>query len=571
MSAARNAAAWSFRIAAGLLLWGACAVRALAGGGPENLLLVVNANSRDSKTIANHYVHLRQIPGRNVVYLDYGGDRERTDIDTFRAQILQPALEAIDERGLGGQIDYLVYSSDFPWQINAKKDFRGVDLPAQLSPYASLTGATYLWRLVRKRNHGLVNLKSNLYVQHPSGGAVMTRSYGFRSWYGWGPPGRINEAGGQRYLLSTMLAVTSGRGNSVAEAISYLKRSARADGSRPGGTVYLMKNGDVRSRTRHDRFESTARELKLMGLNAEVLSGKIPSDKQDVMGAVVGTAGFDWEKSGSRILPGAICEHLTSTGGVLSKGAGQTPLTEFLRHGAAGASGTVAEPYAIGAKFPQPSLHVHYARGCSLAEAFYQSIAGPYQLLIVGDALCQPWARIPRVSVEGVKPGAKVRGVIEIRPSAEADGIHAADVFSLFVDGRRFARKAGGRPLQLDTRSLADGYHELRIVATESSPVECQGRKIVPVIVDNHGGQVELNASAYEAVSAADELKLSATCAGAAGILILHGSEILARIAGAEGTATVQAGELGLGPVRLQAVALGKRQIFSKPVELVVQ
>jgi len=57
--------------------------------------------------------------------------------------------------------------------------------------------------------------------------------------------------------------------------------------------------------------------------------------------------------------------------------AGQTPLTEFLRFGAAGASGTVTEPYAIPAKFPDPFVHVHYVAGCCLAESFYQSITGP--------------------------------------------------------------------------------------------------------------------------------------------------------------------------------------------------
>ena len=66
----------------------------------------------------------------------------------------------------------------------------------------------------------------------------------------------------------------------------------------------------------------------------------------------------------------------------MSQGAGQTPLSEFLRFGAAGASGTVTEPYSPSpTKFPSPMIQVHYARGCTLAEAFYQSVSGPYQLL----------------------------------------------------------------------------------------------------------------------------------------------------------------------------------------------
>ena len=110
---------------------------------------------------------------------------------------------------------------------------------------------------------------------------------------------------------------------------------------------------------------------------------------------MLGVADFDWKASQSTILPGAICEHFTSFGGDMHAAAGQTPLSEWLRYGAAAASGTVTEPYAIANKFPAPMMQVHYARGCTVAESFYQSVLCPYQLLIVGDPLCRPWANIP--------------------------------------------------------------------------------------------------------------------------------------------------------------------------------
>ena len=40
-----------------------------AGGGPENVFLVVNPLSPDSLAIANYYSQLRQIPGINVLSL----------------------------------------------------------------------------------------------------------------------------------------------------------------------------------------------------------------------------------------------------------------------------------------------------------------------------------------------------------------------------------------------------------------------------------------------------------------------------------------------------------------------
>ncbi|HJN15019.1 MAG TPA: hypothetical protein QGH10_06005, partial [Armatimonadota bacterium] len=41
-----------------------------AGGGPENALIVVNANSEDSVVIADEYVRLRGSPACNVVRLE---------------------------------------------------------------------------------------------------------------------------------------------------------------------------------------------------------------------------------------------------------------------------------------------------------------------------------------------------------------------------------------------------------------------------------------------------------------------------------------------------------------------
>ena len=363
------------------------------------------------------------------------------------------------------------------------------------------------------------------------------------------------SSGGRRYFLSMMLGVTAGRGNTLAEVLSYLKRSAAADGTHPKGTIYFVQNGDIRSKVRQGIFPAAVRELKKLGVAAEIVEGTVPLNRSDVQGVVMGTADFDWKASGSTILPGAICEHFTSFGGVMSKGAGQTPLSEFLRYGAAGASGTVTEPYAIAEKFPSPMIQVHYARGCTLAEAFYQSVHGPYQLLIVGDPLCRPWAEIPQVTVAGVKPGAMVRGRLEIKPSAIAWGRlptcrhdAAADHFELFVDGLRRAECKPDETLPLDTTELADGYHELRVVAVGPPPIESQGRQIIPVRLANHGRRPA-------AAQLVDEIAARRQAAGAGRPLARLGRHrgALRRpdggpMAGQQGQVTIPANTLGAGP-----------------------
>jgi len=391
---------------------------------------------------------------------------------------------------------------------------------------------------------------------------------GFRGATEWDNKGEKVVGGGQRYLLSTMLAVTSGRGNSVSEALRYLRRSAKADGTKPKGTIYFLRNGNVRSTTRHWAFRSTVAKLEAMGIRAEIAEGTLPQKKDDVMGAVIGAAGFSWAKSGSTILPGAIVEHLTSCGGMMGERAGQTPLTELLRHGAAGASGTVAEPLAIQNKFPFPFIHVHYAAGCTLAEAFYQSVYGPYQLLIVGDPLCRPWATIPQVRVEGVAPGATVKGMVTLTPGATG----AVRRFELFVDGLRVAACKPSKTLALDTTTLCDGVHELRVVAVAADAVETQGSRMLSVTVSNHGHRLVLIAPSETTIAWDRPLKVGARLAGGSEIVFYHHARPVGTIVGEQGQVALDPLRLGQGRVILHAVGSlkddAKAKVRSKPLVL---
>lgn len=309
---------------------------------------------------------------------------------------------------------------------------------------------------------------------------------GFRSSVGWLPNGTsTTDERAPRYLLSTVLACTTGRGTSVDEALANLRRSAAADGSHPTGTIYFERNGDVRSTTREWAFRNAARKLESLGVKAVIEDGVLPQQKADVAGAVIGVADFDWPKSGSTILPGAIVEHLTSFGGVMTNGAGQTPLTELLKQGAAGSSGTVTEPFAIQAKFPSPFIHVHYASGCTLAESFYQSVTGPYQLLIVGDPLAQPWRRRFSLTVEGLAKDGPVAGDVTLQPKTESpNGISPAE-FELFVDGLRIASVKPTESLRWDSRKQADGEHFLTVLARGNDAVQTITRVSFMVTVRN--------------------------------------------------------------------------------------
>lgn len=652
------------RLSAATLGWLLVTLPAWAGGGPENVAVVVNADSIASQAVANAFVEFRGIPAVNVVHLTLGDlpDFETIDVEVFRERILKPTLQALEQRGLASQIDCVAYSADIPYAIRVGADVGDRKLPQMITPTASVNGLTYLYPLVLAKNPEYLGLGVNFYARLQTGtwsegdkpwsdeqraryreatkqladkdfaaaartltelseirpkmphlwynlACALARqdkadeamkaltqavsvgwsdashilddddltalrpredfqklakslqgkplelrpTVGFRGVVGWQPNGQpVPPDQGLRYLLSTMLSVTSGRGLSVREAIEHLRRSAAADGTLPGGSVYLMDNTDIRSRTRRPMFEPTVQLLQRLGVRAEVVQGSLPEGRDDVLGLVAGSAGFDWPSSKSRILPGAICEHLTSFGGVMLENAGQTPLTEFLRHGAALSSGTVTEPYAIAAKFPLPMLHVFYAQGCSAAEAFYQSLSGPYQLLIVGDPLCAPWALRPEVKPPEL--ASPLKGVVEFQPSAKTlDGKPIAR-YELFVDGVRRAACRDGEKLQFDSAKLPDGPQEFRLVAVVADAIQTPGRAIWSAAVDNHGSTVRLERDGTGDVPLGQTLKLKATASQAAALELRSGDRVLGRVEQAAGEFSIDTRQLGLGQAKLQAV-----------------
>lgn len=536
------------------------AAAALSGGGPENVLLVVNQNSADSKTLANYYVRVRDIPPRNVLQLDWRGSLEMASSKVFTEKILKPILATIEKRRLVPQIDYVVYSTDFPWSIDFSPTFKDEKLPKEVKPITSLTGATYLWQHVMAQSPTLLSLATNWYVPDPSSRNLArcvkladVPSHGFHARTTWLPGAEVSPdpQKGQRFFLSSMLGVTQGRGTTVEEAARGLIDSQAADYTRPDGIFYFMKNSDIRSVTRHNCFQGVASQLRAAGAKAVVADGVLPQGAGDVVGLTVGAEEFDLNAANLRIKPGAICEHLTSYGGVMRANGYQTPLSVFLKAGATGASGTVCEPRAIQAKFPLPTVHLHYYRGCSLAEAFYQSVAAPYQLLIVGDPLCQPWARPPECTAEEFEDGQLVKDTLLVKPKT-VGSVKACEVY---LDGVLRARVKPDGSATVSTANMPPGYHEFRLVAIDGAPIETRGAYTASFRVgagSNPPLQVRTQPARW--ADADDDITLTAEGGSAKRVVFRQNSQTLGRASGDSLSLTVRASDLGRGPVRLHAV-----------------
>jgi uncharacterized protein (TIGR03790 family) len=173
-------------------------------------------------------------------------------------------------------------------------------------------------------------------------------------------------------------------------ARALIRRGIAADGSRPAGALYLVRTDDasrnVRAATYADLQGVLERRVKVQQLTTPIAQ-EIP----DAIGYFTGAARVA-ELPLIHFRPGAIADHLTSSGGILD-GANQMPALSWISQGATASYGTVSEPCNFLEKFPNVSvLFEHYTRGETALEAYWKSVPMPGQGLFIGEPLSRPFA-----------------------------------------------------------------------------------------------------------------------------------------------------------------------------------
>ncbi|WP_146413677.1 hypothetical protein [Crateriforma conspicua] len=661
-------------IVAGAALFGPAA-QCRGGLAGENVILVVNGNSKASRTVANHYAHLRDIPSINVVVLDDVPTGLSVSLNDFRDRILKPVLETLNERKIAAQARVICYSAGFPTSVKINEHTAKLtdeDQKKYQRPLGSINGLTYLYRFLFADDPLYLGWGPNLYCRgaiersfvNPFGGengerfdqavvdfnsddpkaaaeafadlarefptlsplsvraaeaygragdtanaaqwvvnalragwtnatylrqsddlsdvvsmsavskaldqisdapAVLQSPIGFDSQLGWtssGYPIPVTK-GGLPYMQSCVLGVVHERGSTVDQIIEYLELAASADRTFPDAVFGYSKTGDVRSKTRMPGLPAALGRLLSQGQTPSIFKKPLPDDAQTYAGLMLGTATMNLRDRNFRMAPGAIAESLTSLGAAFGT-ASQTKLTELLHAGAAISSGAVTEPFSLQFKFPLPSIHAYYAEGVTAIEAFYLTLSSPYQLLIVGDPVCQPFAKASTDTVAmRVQRDDDVRIFIETEtPQLLADPV-ATQRMEIFANGRFSRATNPSREIKLRIPDDASGAVDIRLALISGGPLGI--RRSYRQTLDLKG-PIETPTLSVSS-SDAQVVTVSASAPGADSLTLKIWGQDADNADGASASFPISRSQWGDGPLRVRLVGkYGDKEVQSVPL-----
>ncbi len=322
-----------------LFMWAVTAPIPAAALGPDQLAVIVNTADPHSVEVGEYYARRRRIPRANVIPITLPAGREeisRRDFEAGKAQLdarVPPTVQALALAWTSPfRVECLSITTAFAFGFEAAFCAQGCR-PTRPSPYFD-SPSTAPW----------------------------------------------SELG----LRPAMLLA----GRTVAEAKTMIDRGVVSDSTFPTGTAYLLSTTDRARNARaagYAQVEAPGPRLRVERIDADELR-----DRSDVLFYFTGRAAVSGLET-LRFRPGAIADHLTSTGGVLT-GHDQMSALRWLEAGATASYGTVVEPCNFRSKFPQPAVVIsRYTRGETLLEAYWKSVASPGQGVFVGEPLAAPF------------------------------------------------------------------------------------------------------------------------------------------------------------------------------------
>lgn len=441
-----------------------------AGGGPKNVLVVVNDNSPTSVSIGNYYKAKRSIPDRNICHIRCLTD-ELVSKAECEANIVAPIRNYIASAGIEDRIDYIVLTKGIPLKASYNDGSWGG--PVSVTSVLTCLG-------------------------EPSITAPVVNPYGPLA----SPPSPVRyfshdlSFNGKRYYIVTRLdAYTEAQVQRMID--DSVSAQARND-------VMFVLDGRYESQPwsqyyqANDRLRQANRNLLNAGyatcyddMTFDSMITQFASGKQNVMGY------FSWGSNeasyslaaytSNLFVAGSIADTFVSTSGrtfSYPPSYGQSLIADLIPQGLSGGNGYVSEPQ-VGLQTYPNVLFDRYLRGYNMGESFFAATPRLYwKAVTIGDPLMAPYATPPSVNITSPQPDTILRGYVTIKASAwDASGIARVEFYidDCLVDS------LGTPPYEYvwNTAPSSEGRHVLEVVAYENSPVFTQNTARIEVEVQN--------------------------------------------------------------------------------------
>jgi uncharacterized protein (TIGR03790 family) len=326
-----------------------CAARAQVTPAPApgqlraaQLALVINDDDPLSVEVGEYYRGVREVPAQNVVHVRIPNRPRKLNAEQFRL-----LKEQIDAK-LGPQIQAVLMVWTAPYAVECN----------------SITAAYTLGLDAGLCQNTCNPSKPSTYFNANAG--MPFKDYGMR--------------------LSMLLPTES-----LAQAKALIDRGVTGGFSVPQASAYYLTTSEAARNSRAQFFPPpgvvASRKLTIRQLRADSLEGR-----NDIMFYQTGMARVDKLET-LKFLPGALADHLTSTGGDLLSD-GQMSSLRWLEAGATASYGSVTEPCNYWQKFPNPTVLLsRYLQGNTAIEAYWKSVAWPAQGVFIGEPLAAPYRR----------------------------------------------------------------------------------------------------------------------------------------------------------------------------------
>lgn len=340
--------------------WGVSMSQAAADA--KRVLVIVNANSEDSKTVGAFYVKQRKIPHDNVLFVSTEAGEDLKE-ELYRTSFRDPVLAKL--KTMKPKPDFIVLTKGVPirtWEsIALSVDSNLAVIEQKRTPIRG------------KERDEILNSVSPYYAKEEE---FSSAKYGF-------------------YLVCRL------DGYTVEDAKRLVTNSLAA---KPANGPFLIDVAPDRIRSgyaqMHETLVRAAKVLRERNLDVELdetntfVAGSKPCMGYASWGSNDGHYDVNNYRK-IRFLPGAIAETFVSTSARTFKPVtgGQSVITDLIASGITGVKGYVDEPYTFALAHPD-ILFDRYTKGYTLAESFY--MASPilkWKDIVVGDPICRPYPK----------------------------------------------------------------------------------------------------------------------------------------------------------------------------------